>query len=54
MIQHVYYIFCFVIKIQWFQAVLNRCRLLNHDGVIKGGQLICSSMEHMTQMWDPW
>ena len=41
-------LFCY--KIQWFQAFLNCCRLLNHDGVMKGRQLIFSSLGHMTQV----
>ena len=35
-------LFCY--KLQCFQAFLNRCRLLNHDGVMKGGHwfvLLC-------------
>jgi len=38
-------LFCY--KIQWFQAFLNRCRLLNHDGVMKGGHWF-------VLLWDIW
>ena len=38
-------LFCY--NIQWFQAFLNRCRLLNHDGVKKEGQWF-------VLLWDMW
>jgi len=41
-------LFCY--EIQLLQAFLNRCRLQNHDGAMKGGQLICSYLGDMTQV----
>ena len=40
-----YLLFC--CKIKWFQAFLNCCRLLNHDGVMKGGHWF-------VLLWDIW